>query len=117
MAVRTALLIVVLALSVRAQDKPPELPPALTPQSPIRIWANQIGYRPAARKIVIVASDNALPQELAIEVRASATGAAVWSLKDNPGALKPFNNGQKDAESGDFIAHLDISKLDKPGRY
>ncbi len=95
----------------------PAEPSILTAKSPIRIYVDQIGFRPAARKILVIAGNQALPPTLDLEVRDAKTGAAVWKLKDNPTALKPFNNGQKDGASGDFVAHLDISALITPGRF
>jgi hypothetical protein len=40
-----------------------ETPPPVTEKSPLRVRVDQLGYRPAARKIVIVASDQPLPQD------------------------------------------------------
>ena len=94
----------------------PDLP-ILNAKSPIHIWVDQIGYLTGARKLIVVASDNPLPASLDLEVRDAKSGNAVWKLKDNPTALKPFNNGQKDGASGDFISHLDLSALIVPGRY
>jgi hypothetical protein len=34
-----------------------QMPPAITAQSALRVWPDQIGYRTQARKILIVASD------------------------------------------------------------
>jgi len=94
-----------------------ELPPAVTTKSPIRLWVDQIGYRTSGRKLAIVASDQALPQVLAIELRDAKTQAAVWNLKSKPEALKPFNNGAKDNDSKDFVAQLELSDFKMPGRY
>ncbi len=94
-----------------------EMPPAVTAKSPVRIWVDQIGYRTASRKIVIVASDQPLPADLAIEVCDAKTLRPVWVLKDHAAALKPYKNGQKDGESGEYLAHLDLSDLKMPGRY
>jgi hypothetical protein len=93
------------------------LPPAVTPTSPLRVWVDQLGYRPAATKLAIIASDRPVPADLALEIRDAASGRTVWNLKDHAGALKPFKGGQKDGESGDFTAHLDFTDLDAPGRY
>ena len=93
------------------------LPPAVTPKSAVRVWVDQFGYRPAAAKIAIVASDQALGADLALDLCDAKTGQAVWTLKDHAGALKPFKNGQKDGESGDFTAHLDFTDFKAPGRY
>ena len=91
--------------------------PAVTPKSAVRVWVDQLGYRPAATKIAIVASDQAIPADIAIDICDARTGRAAWSLKDHAGALKPFRDGQKDGESGDFTAHLDFTDLKTPGRY
>ena len=91
--------------------------PAVTTSSAIRIWVDQIGYRAQGRKMAVVASDAALPAALEIELRDAKTGAAVWKLKDNPQALAPFNGGNKDRDSGDFVAQLDFSSFATPGRY
>jgi hypothetical protein len=94
-----------------------EMPPPVTEKSPLRVWVDQLGYRPAARKIIIVACDQPLPQDLALEVCDARTGKPVWSLKDHAAALKSYRNGQKDGESGDYTAHLDLTDLRTPGRY
>jgi len=104
-------------LAIGAAATAAGMPPAATTTSLVRVWVDQFGYRPAARKIVIVASDWPLPADPALEVCDAKTLAAVWSLKDHAGALKPFKGGQKDEESGDFVAHLDITDVKKPGRY
>src|SRR5579883_2367684 len=98
-------------------EPPASAIPAVTPASPIRVWVDQIGYRPEAQKIVIVASDNPLPATLSLSVRDSATGKTVWQLKDHPDSLQPFNSGAKDDESGDYVDHLDLTSFKKPGRY
>lgn len=94
-----------------------EAPAPVTAASAVRVWVDQLGYRPAARKIVIVAGDQPLPADLALDVCDAATGKSVWSLKDHAGALTPYRGGQKDAESGDHVAHLDLTDLRAPGRY
>jgi endoglucanase len=94
-----------------------DMPQVLTSKSPIRIWGDQIGYRPNARKILVVASDAPLPATLNVELRDAKTNESVWKLKDKPDALKPFNGGKKDGESGDFVAHLDLTDFTTPGRY
>jgi len=66
-----------------------ETPPPVTAQSAVRVWVDQIGYRAAARKIVIVAADGPLPGDLALEVGDAKTHESVWRLKDHPDALKP----------------------------
>ena len=105
------------ALAVVACAVAAEVPPTVTEKSAVRVWVDQIGYRPAAAKIVIVAGDQPLPDGLALDVCDARTGRAVWSLKDHPGALKPYKNGQKDGESGDYTVHLDLTDLRTPGRY
>ncbi|MCY3022429.1 MAG: glycoside hydrolase family 9 protein [Planctomycetota bacterium] len=110
--------IVVLALAVLACGAlAADLPPPVTAKSPIRLWVDQIGYRCAGRKLVIVAGDQPLPQAPAIDLRDAKDGKVVWGLKDKPEALKPYNKGAKDNESGDCIAHLDLSDFKTPGRY
>ena len=94
-----------------------EVPAPVTAASAVRVWVDQFGYRPAARKVVIVATDNPIPKDLALDVCDAATAKAVWSLKDHPDALKPYKDGQKDGESGDYVAHLDLTDLKAPGRY
>src|SRR4051812_44799247 len=56
-----------------------KLPPAVTTGSALRIWVDQIGYRPNARKIVILASDKEIPASPAIELCDAHTQAAAWS--------------------------------------
>ena len=41
----------------------------------------------------------------------------MWKLAGNADALKIKNNGNKDGESGDYLAHLDLSGLKTAGRY
>jgi len=94
-----------------------EQPAAVTAKSPVRLWVDQIGYRTSGRKLAVVAGDQALPASPAIELCDAKDGKVVWSLKDKPAALKPYNKGAKDNESGDFIAHLDLSDVKTPGRY
>jgi hypothetical protein len=91
--------------------------PILTAKSPVHIWVDQIGFRTNARKIIVIASDKAIPAELEVELRDAKTQQAVWKSKDDSKALKPFNNGQKDGASGDFITQLDLSSFKTPGRY
>ncbi|HEX5322760.1 MAG TPA: cellulase N-terminal Ig-like domain-containing protein, partial [Capsulimonadaceae bacterium] len=98
-------------------EPPTSAIPVITTDSPIRVWVDQIGYRPAAQKIVIVASDNPLPTTLSLSVRDAASGATVWKLSDHPDSLHPFNHGDKDTESGDFVDQLDLTTFTKPGRY
>ncbi|HLX64983.1 MAG TPA: glycoside hydrolase family 9 protein [Planctomycetota bacterium] len=94
-----------------------KLPPAVTTKSVLRIWVDQFGYRTKGRKLVIVASDAAMPASLNIEMCDAATQTVVWESKQNPDWIKPYKNGAKDIESGDFVAHLDLSAFTKPGRY
>ena len=96
-----------------------ELPPAVTAKSPIRVWVDQMGYRTNGRKILILASDRPLPpaEQLSLELRDAESLKTVWTSKDHPEAVRPFRKGQKDAESGDFVAHLDLSDFKTPGRY
>ena len=93
------------------------MPPAVTDGSAVRVWVDQIGYRPDGRKIAIVASDQPLPADLALEVRDAATGKVAWRLADHAGALARWQGGQKDGESGEYTAQLDFSDLAAPGRY
>jgi endoglucanase len=109
-----SLLFIVLASAVlRAGD----LPPLVTGKSPIRVWVDQIGYRAAGKKLIVVAGNAALPADLKLDLRDAKSGEVVWALKDKTDALKMFNGGKKDNDSGDFIAHLDLSFFTKPGRY
>ena len=94
-----------------------EMPPAVTAESAVRVWVDQIGYRPQGRKVAIVASDPALPEDLALEVCEAGTGKAVWRLSDHPDALARWQGGKKDGESGEYTAQLDFSDLKAPGRY
>lgn len=101
-------------MAAAAQD----LPPPVDPNSPVRVWADQIGYRVDARKLLIVASDRPLPQPApALELRDAASGRVVRKLAGTDPALTAFKNGNKDAESGDYVAHLDLSAIKAPGRY
>ena len=94
-----------------------EIPPAGTPSSPIRIWVDQVGYRPQGTKMAVVASGSSLPDDLQIELRDEKSDRAVWKLADHPKALSQFNNGKKDNESGDHIDHLEFTDFATPGRY
>jgi hypothetical protein len=96
---------------------PADLPSAVTTSSPVRIWVDQIGYRTAGKKMAVVASDTALAQDLPIELRDERGEKSVWKLKDHPQALQLFKGGQKDPDSGDFVAQLDFSDFTLPGRY
>jgi endoglucanase len=95
----------------------PDLPPVVTTASPLRIWVDQIGYRTAGRKMAVLASDSALPEEFQIELREDKGDKVVWKLIDHPKGLQPFNGGRKDGDSGDFVAQLDFSEFISPGRY
>jgi hypothetical protein len=110
-----SLLLVGSLLAALAQGA--EVPPAVTPTSPIRVWVDQIGYRTAGRKMAVVASGEAIPDGLSIELREDKTGKAVWKSADHPDALKKFNGSQKDRDSDDFVAQLDFSDVKTPGRY
>jgi hypothetical protein len=86
-------------------------------KSPLRVWVDQIGYRTDDRKLLIVASDQPIPKEIDLQVVNAKSEGTVWKLSDHPDALKIKNNGKKDAESGDYVAHLDLSDFNVPGRY
>jgi len=94
-----------------------ELPAPITPKSVIRPYVDQFGYRPDGRKVIIVASDQPMPETLDLSIRDAKTNKDAWTLKDHAGAFRPYSNGQKDKESGDFTAHLDATDLKTPGRY
>ncbi len=94
-----------------------KLPPAVTTQSAVRIWVDQLGYRPTGRKLVILASDSAIPAAPVVELKNMRTQATVWTSKDNADSIKPYKKGPQDKESGDFVAHLDLSAFTTPGRY
>lgn len=94
-----------------------EIPPVVTWTSPIRIWVDQIGYRTDGNKMAVIASDDAIPDDLRIELRDEKSNRAVWKLSDHPEALTKFDHGNKDHESGDFVDHLDFSNFTAPGRY
>lgn len=109
-----------------AAEAPPKAPasepqgsgPAVVKKtSPVRVWADQIGYRTKGPKMLVVAGTAELPKDLLFELCDAKTNAVVWNSKDNASAVIPFKNGQKDGESGDFVAHLDLSSFQKPGRY
>jgi hypothetical protein len=91
--------------------------PILTAKSPIHIWVDQIGYRTSSKKVLVIASNNAIPAELELELRDAKSHQAVWKSKDDAKCVKPFNDGKKDGASGDFITHLDLSDFKTPGRY
>src|SRR5262249_4503992 len=91
--------------------------PILTAKSPIHIWVDQIGFRTNGKKVLVIASNNAIPAELELELRDAKSNQAVWKSKDDSKCVKPFNDGKKDGASGDFIAHLDLSDFKTPGRY
>ena len=88
-----------------------------TDKSPVRVWVDQIGYRPDVRKLLIVAADQPIPKDLDLQLVNAKTGKVVWKLAGNADALKIKNNGNKDGESGDYLAHLDLSGLKTAGRY
>src|SRR5436190_14142295 len=111
---------VLMLLSVMAADTSldtAKLPPAVTTKSAVRIWVDQIGYRPNARKIVILASDAAVPASPSIELCDAHTQEVMWNSAKNPDWIKPYKKGPQDKESGDFVAHLDLSAFTKPGRF
>jgi nitroreductase len=91
--------------------------PVVTASAPVRIWVDQIGYRVQGAKMAVVAADAPIPDRLQIELRDEKTNHAVWKLADNPAALRKFNGGNKDGESGDYISYLDFSDFRTPGRY
>jgi hypothetical protein len=91
--------------------------PLVTAKSPVRVWADQIGYRTDAPKIVVVASNSPLPSRPALSVHDAATHKVIWDLEDNRRTYKPFVEGKKDRESKEYIAHLDLSALKTPGSY
>lgn len=107
----------ILVLACCGAATPGDLPPPVAPGSPVRIWVDQIGYRASGRKMAVVASDAALPADLPIELRDERGGKTVWTLKDHPQALLVFNGGNKDPDSGDFVAQIDFSDFASPGRY
>jgi len=96
-----------------------EMPPPVTIRSPIRVWVDQLGYRTNGRKIVIIASDRPLPkdEDLLLELTDAKTRKVVWHTLDHPRAIRRFNKGRTDGESGDYVAHLDLSGFRVPGRY
>ena len=94
-----------------------DIPPVVTRSSPIRIWVDQIGYRTDGNKMAVIASDQAIPDDLRIELRDEKSNRAVWKLSDHPAALTKFDHGNKDRESGDFVDQLDFSEFTAPGRY
>ena len=104
------------AAPTRGKTEQPSIKPN-TDKSPLRVWVDQIGYRPTGRKLLIVAGDQPIPQQIDLQVVNANSGQAVWKLSANPSALKIKNNGNKDGESGDYVAHLDLSELKTPGRY
>jgi len=91
------------------------LPPVVTRTSPVRIWVDQIGYPTDAPKLAIVASDSPLPDDLQIELRTDKGNLPVW--KSSSSTLRRFKDGQKDNESGEYVARLDFSDFRAPGRY
>jgi len=97
-----------------------EMPSPITTNSRVRVWVDQLGYRPTAKKFLIVASDKPLPttnDRIGFDVVDARTGKTVWTSLDHPDALKPFRNGQKDKESVEYLAHLDLTKFQRTGRY
>jgi len=96
-----------------------QMPPPVTLRSPIRVWVDQLGYRTAGRKILIIASDKPLPRDetLMFDLTEATTLKVVWSSFDHPEAIRRFHDGRKDGESGDCVAQLDLTGFKKPGRY
>jgi len=94
-----------------------DVPPPGTMNSPIRIWVDQIGYRAAAPKMAVVASDKALPDGLKIELHSEKDNAVVWKLADHPAALLKVGGGNKDRDSGDYIDQVEFGEFAAPGRY
>jgi len=93
-----------------------EVPPAVQTTSKVRVWVDQVGYRPEGRKLLVVAGDQALPAKPVLELVDAATNQVVWKLADHPEAYRVFGGG-KDKESGDYCAQLDLSDFKAPGRY
>ena len=108
-----ATLMAVLGLSDSIRGQNP--PPVVTRKSPIRIWVDQIGYSTADPKVAIVASDVPLPGSLDIALLNDATSEPVWTSTSS--TLTKFNDGRKDNESGEYLAHLDFSAFHTSGRY
>ena len=126
-----------LTLAAKAADRPPELTPiptfkttiptvstatdglpaAVTPKSPLRVWVDQIGYRATGRKLLIVAASQAVPEKPNLELVDYKSGQTVWKLADHADAYKIFKDNKKDGESGDFVAQLDLTAFQTPGRY
>ncbi|GMV80346.1 MAG: hypothetical protein AMXMBFR7_15300 [Planctomycetota bacterium] len=94
-----------------------EPPPLVTQKTPVRVWVDQIGFRPSARKLLVVASDAALPAGQAFELCEAESGKTVLAADELAKRLKVSNGGQKDGASGDFVTHLDLSDFETPGRY
>lgn len=93
------------------------LPKAATPRSALRVWVDQIGYRATGRKLLIVGSSAAVPESPNLELVDLKTGNTVWKLSDHADAYKIWNGNKKDGESGDYVAQLDLSAFQTPGRY
>lgn len=93
------------------------LPPALTGKSEIRVWVDQMGYRPATRKLAIIASDKALPEDLHAILYDAKTLAPVWDSESHGKSVTLFHDNKKDAESAEFVAHIDFTDFRTPGRY
>jgi endoglucanase len=112
--IRRGVVLILAGLAVAASG---DLPSAVTVSSPIRIWVDQIGYRTNGKKMAVIASDRALPESLPIELRDEKGAKAVWRLEDHPKSYQPFGGGQKDPDSGDFVAQVDFTDFTLPGRY
>ena len=90
----------------------------ITDKSPLRVWVDQIGYRTNGRKLLVVAGSQPLPREIDLQVVNAKTGQrSSGSCRTIRDALKIKNGGKKDGESGDYVAHLDLSAFKIPGRY
>ena len=68
----------------RSSAPPGESFPVVTPSSTNCIWVDQIGYRTQRKKMAVIASDTALPDNPQIELRDEKTGRAVWKLSAHP---------------------------------
>ena len=55
-----------------------------TDKSPVRVWVDQIGYRPDARKLLIVAADQPIPKDLDLQVVNAKTGRSCGSWPATP---------------------------------
>ncbi|MCW8128973.1 MAG: glycoside hydrolase family 9 protein [Planctomycetota bacterium] len=109
--------LVVMSASLMLPALGADAPAMVARDSAVRVWTDQIGYRTTGPKVLVVAGNAAIPSDMLFELCDAQTHQPVWSSKDHAGSVKPFKGGQKDGESGDFVAHLDLSDFTKPGRY